>query len=160
MLPPMDESKLHDIAEQRGYGELVTVAVIPSNRSVVVLLASLIVPIGIAVGGFVAGQTLVGILGIVGIPVVYFVMGRVIGSVSRGERAVYFLRGGVIVVDPKAADPTPYAWSEVKLTKRGESSSNTELDVDTHTGERIISLNSSAHDVKLVEMTAEAARHA
>jgi hypothetical protein len=32
------------------------------------------------------------------------------------------------------------------------------MDVDTHTGERIITLNSSTHDVKLVEMTAEAAR--
>jgi hypothetical protein len=157
MLRPMDDSKVHDIAEQRDFGELVTVGVIASNTSVVVLVASLIVPIGVAIAGFVSGQTLVGVLGIVGIPVVYLGMGRVIGRLSRGERVVYFLRRGVIVVDPKAGAPTPYAWSELKLTKREQSPSYTEMDVDTQMGERIITLNSSAHDVKLVEMTAEAA---
>jgi hypothetical protein len=154
----MDDSKVHDIAEQRDFGELVTVGVVPSNTSVVVLVGSLIVPIGVAIAGFVSGQTLVGVLGIVGIPVVYLGMGRVIGGLSRGERVVYFLRRGVIVVDPKAGAPTPYGWSELKLTKREESSSHTEMDVDTHMGDRIITLNSSAHDITLIEMTAEAAR--
>jgi hypothetical protein len=85
MLRRMDDSKVHDIAEQRDFGELVTVGAIASNSSVVVLLASLIVPIGVAIAGFVSGQTLLGVLGIVGIPVVYFGMGRVIGRVGRAR---------------------------------------------------------------------------
>jgi hypothetical protein len=157
MLRPMDDSKVHDIAEQRDFGELVTVGAIASNSSVVVLVASLIVPVGVAVAGFVTGQTLVGVLGLVGIPVVYLGMGRVIGRLGRAELVVYFLRRGVIVLDPKAAAPAAYAWSELKLTKRSESASYTEMDVDTQAGQRIITLNSSTHDVKLVEMTAEAA---
>lgn len=153
----MDESKLHSLADERGYGELVTITAVPSKKWINVLLGSLVLPVGVAVAGFVSGRTLVGILGIVGIPVVYFVSVRVIARLTETERAVLYFREGVIVVAGKA-DPTAYGWSELRLTKREVSPGYTELDIDTQAGQRVITINSDVHphQITLVEMTAEA----
>jgi hypothetical protein len=152
----MDTSKVVAISEQRGYGDLVNVAVIPSVKGVPLVLASLIVPLGLAIGSFVTGHVVLGIVFLVAIPVVYVGGLRLLGRLSSGHITFYCLQRGAVYAAPDA-EPVAYAWSDLKLTTRAATGSDTALDIDTLAGERVITLESSMHDLALIEQTARAA---
>jgi hypothetical protein len=152
----MDTSKVVAISEERGYGELVNVAVIPAIKGIPLVLASLVIPLGLAIAGFVAGNVVVGIVFLLAIPVVYFGGLWLAGRISSGHTMLYCLQRGAIYAAPDA-EPVAYAWSDLRLARRATSGSGTALDIDTLAGERVITLDSSMHDLGLIEQTAQAA---
>jgi hypothetical protein len=152
----MDTSKALALSQDRDYGDFVNAAVIPSTKGVPVVLASLVVPLVLAVAAFVTGHVVVGIVFLVAIPVVYFVGLRIIGRFTGGHTALYCMERGVVYEAPDA-EPVGYAWSDLKLTRRPASGSDTALDIDTLAGQRVITLDSSMHEIDRIQLTAQTA---